>query len=291
MKRLPLCPLPIKQAKKASRIFSGPADFLSKISNLKVILKQANIPLTPVEYISIALYTAVFMFSISTLVVLLATINKLVVTQSLGISLGLGLVVFMFSFLYLKTYPKFLIGKRAKDIERNLLHALKHLLVQIKSGVSIYDAIVSIANGNYGAVSSEFKELVKEVDTGASLESALEEISIKNPSLDFRRSIWQISNGMKAGSDIGDVLEETLKTLSQQQIVTIRKYGSQLNPLTLVYMMIAVIIPALGVTFLFIFSAFSPISVTETTFYMILIGLVVLQFMYLSIIKSKRPNI
>ena len=133
--------------------------------------------------------------------------------------------------------------------------------------------------------------MIEQVDTGTSMEAALEEISIKNPSQIFRRSIWQISNGMKGGSDIGNVLREIISNISQEQVVAIRRYGSQLNPLTLVYMMIAVIIPALGTTFLFVLSSFSSLSVSEFTFYGILASLAVLQFVYLGIIKSRRPNI
>ena len=190
-----------------------------------------------------------------------------------------------------KITPKLIVKKRVANIERNLLHGLKHLLVQIKSGVPLYDGIVSITRGNYGAISDEFREMVKRVDTGTSMEAAMEDISIKNPSQTFRRSIWQISNGMKAGSDIGDVLREIISNISQEQIVSIRRYGSQLNPLTLVYMMIAVIMPALGTTFLFVFSSFSALPISEFTFYSIIAGLAFMQFIYLGIIKSRRPNI
>lgn len=292
MRRIPLCPLPLEKAKRVSRKFYRYSETIAKFSKtLKLNLEQAEIPLNPVEYVSISIFSSLFMFVVSTLIVIVVTVTRLGVARSLGLSFLIGIIVFVASFLYLKTYPKLLIKKKVKSIEKNLLHSLKHLLIQIKSGVTIYDGFVSIKKGNYGAISREFSKLVKDVDTGISMEAALEEISIKNPSLDFRRVVWQIANGMKAGSDIGNVLKEIINNLSQKQVVAIRKYGSQLNPLTLVYMMIAVILPALGITFLFIFSAFSPISVTEMTFWIILVSLAILQFMYIGIIKSRRPNV
>ena len=290
--RIPLCPLPLEKAKSVSRKFYGPADSIPKFSSsLKLNLEQAGIPLTPKEYISISIFSSLFLFVVSTLVLILITINRLAIGQSIGLSIIIGLIFFVASFFYLKTYPKLLVKKKVKNIEKNLLYTLKHLLIQIKSGIPLYDCFVSITKGNYGVISSEFEKLVKDVDTGKPIESALEEISVKNPSLNFRRSIWQISNGMKAGSDIGNLLREIINTLSQQQIVAIRRYGSQLNPLTLVYMMIAVILPSLGITFLFIFSSFSPIAVTEMTFWIILVALAILQFMYIGIIKSRRPYV
>ena len=290
--RIPLCPLPLEKAKRVSKKFSGFADSLSKFSStLKLNLDQAEIPLTPKEYLSITIFTSLFVFVVSTLVVVLLTVNRLEIPKSIGLSLIIGIVFFVVSFFYLKTYPKLLVKKKVKNLEKNLLHTLKHLLIQIKSGVPLYDAFLSITRGNYGAISSEFEKLIKNVDTGTSMESGLEQLSVNNPSLNFRRSIWQISNGMKAGSDIGNLLREIINTLSQQQVVATRRYGSQLNPLTLVYMMIAVILPSLGITFLFIFSAFSPIAVTEMTFWIILVVLAILQFMYIGIIKSRRPYV
>ena len=289
--KIPFCPLPLKRAKKASRPFSGPAETLSKLGNLKIQLEQAKIPLTPLEYTSISLFSANFTAGMVTAILIILTITRLEILKAISMSILIGIVVFIAVFFYIKSYPKLIVKRRVAEIERGLLHALKHLLVQLKAGVPLYDCLVSIAKGNYGAVSAEFGGMIEKVDTGTPLEVALEEISIKNPSQIFRRSIWQISNGMKAGSDIGNVLREIISNISQEQVVAIRRYGSQLNPLTLVYMMIAVIIPALGTTFLFVFSSFSTLPISEFTFYGILAGLAFMQFIYLGIIKSRRPNI
>ncbi len=289
--RIPFCPLPIEKAKKVSKKFSGPAQTLSKFGNLKLQLEQAKMPVSPVEYMSITLFSATFFSIIISILLIVVTATRLEISKSISLGVLVGIVIFVAVILYLKNYPKLIVKKRVANIERNLLHALKHLLVHIKAGVPLYDGIVSITRGNYGSVSDELEEMIEKVDTGTSMEDALEEISLKNPSQIFRRSIWQISNGMKGGSDIGDVLREIITNISQEQIIAIRKYGSQLNPLTMVYMMIAVIIPALGTTFLFVFSSFSPLPISEFTFYMIIIGLALLQFIYMGMIRSKRPNI
>ncbi len=289
--RIPFCPFPIEKAKKAGKIFSGPAKALSKSSKLKLDLDQADIQLSPLEYVSIAFFSASFMAILSAVLFSLLVSLRLEVAKAASMGILVGLAVFAAVFLYIKAYPKLITKKKVRDVDRNLLSALKHMMVQIKSGVTTYDAFLSISRGEYGKLSEEFGSLVNKVDTGTPMESALEDLSIRNPSMNFRRTIWQVSNGMKAGSDIGDVLNEIIINLSQQKIVAIRNYGSQLNPLTLVYMMIAVILPALGITFLFIFSSFSPIPITETTFYIIIAALALMQFFYMGIIKSRRPAI
>ena len=84
---------------------------------------------------------------------------------------------------------------------------------------------------------------------------ALEELALKNPSLDFRRTLWQVTSAIKSGADLGNTLENIVQNLSEEHKVAIRRYGSQLNPLAMMYMMLAVIIPSLGITFLIIFSS------------------------------------
>ena len=150
---------------------------------------------------------------------------------------------------------------------------------------------MSISNGNYGAVSIEFKKIVKKINSGISQIEALEEVTKNNPSPFFRRSIWQLINGMREGSDIAKVIENITKTLSEEQLIQIQNYGGQLSPLAMFYMLIAVIIPSLSVTFITVISSFisAPELVTKILFWS-LYGLVLFfQIIFLGLIKSKRP--
>ena len=277
--RIPFCPLPLRKAKRISKKFYGIAQPLIKISpGIKLDIEQAGFEMDPIEYMSIAIFSSLFMFS-------------MIFVPLFIISLAVSSVLLVVTLMYLKMYPKLIVKKRVADLERNLLHALKHIYVQVKAGVSIFETFVSISLGDYGSVSKEFKYIVKEINSGTSAEAALEELALKNPSLYFRRAIWQLSNGIKAGSDVAIVLRSIIDNISAQQKIEIRRYGAKLNPMTLVYMMVAVIIPSLGVTFLIILSTFSGMEVSETMFWAILLFLAVFQFMFIGIIKSKRPNI
>jgi pilus assembly protein TadC len=188
-------------------------------------------------------------------------------------------------------YPRLFVKRRVNDMERNLLPGLKHIYIQLKSGVPVYSSFISLSQGGYGALSEEFSELVKSVETGGNSQKEMDKMALRNPSPYLRRAIWQISNGMKAGSDMSNVLNTIIDNISKEQTLAVRRYGSQLNPLTLVYMMMAVIIPALGITMLIVLSSFSGMQITETMLLAILFGLGFMQFMYIGIIKSKRPNI
>ncbi|MBU1111663.1 MAG: type II secretion system F family protein, partial [Nanoarchaeota archaeon] len=120
-----------------------------------------------------------------------------------------------------------------------------------------------------------------------------EEAALKNPSIFFRRALWQIINGLKSGSDLGTVIQEAINGLSEEQILQIQIYGGRLNPLAMFYMMIAVIIPALGTTFIIVLSSFLSFSevLTKAIFISIFAMTTFAQIMFLGIIKTRRPNL
>ena len=103
--------------------------------------------------------------------------------------------------------------------------------------------------------------------------------------------MWQITNAMKAGSDVASSLEAIVNSLTQEQIIAIRRYGQELSPFTLMYMLIAVIMPTLGITFMIILSSFAGIKIPDITFPAILLVLTVFQYFYMGVIKTKRPSL
>jgi len=98
---------------------------------------------------------------------------------------------------------------------------------------------------------------------------------------------------MKAGGDIANVIKDVIENLSEEQLIAIQKYGSQLNPLAMFYMLIAVIIPSLGITFIIILSSFVSLSedITKTIFFALYGFVFFFQLMFIGTIKSRRPNL
>lgn len=191
----------------------------------------------------------------------------------------------------LMLYPKLLVDRRVKDVEKNWVYALRTLLVQVKSGLSLFDAMNVIVQGNYGAVSEEIRKALDEMNAGTPEGEALEKMAEANPSIFFKRSIWQLINGMEAGISIEDVLESVVQNMVEEEKNAIKKYGSKLGVFSLVYVMIGVIIPALGITFLIVLSNFPQINISENLLWLLLGLVVLLQFLYLGLMKSIRPGI
>ncbi len=257
---------------------------------LKLHLEQAQAKISSREYLSMSFASTLILFVVISIIAGFISIS---LEKSFLIGPLIALIISIFVFIEQLAYPRLLSNKRVRNLERNLLAALQDLLIQLNSGVPLFNILLNISEGNYGEVSTQFKKAVKQINAGVPQIDALEKISKETPSLFFRRTIWQIVNGMKAGSDLKSVIKEVTENLSEEQLLQIQKYGSTLNPLAMFYMLIAVILPALGITLVIILLSF--ISLSDIATKMVLWGIygfvLFFQIIFLGIIKSRRPNL
>lgn len=289
---IPFLPLSEKTAKRLARHYLGWGESISRFfPSLASDLEIAGITMEDREWLGLGFYGSIIyglaIFIISFTVLLSAGIRF---PQLFGIpfavSMGLGVVIMM----YFVFYPKLKSKRRVRDIENNLPYALRHILIQIRSGVTLFGSFVSIAWGQYGTLAEEFRKTVNQINTGKSEVAALEEMAHNNPSLFFRRILWQMINAMKSGSDIGVVLKTIVENIALEQHVAIKKYGSQLNPLALFYMMLVVIFPTLGIVFMLILFSFVGSGVNVESLLMFILGFLgFVQIMFIGLIKNKRP--
>jgi len=292
--RVPFVPFSLEKSLRLSkklRLFGIALRIKKFFPFLKDSLFESNFPYDENEYLAIALFSSLFWFL---LFFSLLGLFSILTFPTKGLMLILILSSFslsILSFFYIILYPKLISMRRIKDLEKNLLFAIRHLLIQVRSGVSLFDAMVSVSKAGYGLVSEEFNECVRKISTGVQDVEALEEIGRKNPSLYFRRTLWQIANAIKTGADIGDTLESIVRNLAEEQRVMIRRYGSQLNPLAFLYMMFGIIIPSLGITLMIILSSFSGFEIKPLFFWLILVFIIIFKFNFLGLVKSRRPSV
>lgn len=292
MKRVPLVPFPLDKAKKISRIFIGIGESASKFfPSLDWDLDQAKMEMEPREWVAIAIFSAGFYFvMLFGLMMVITRAARVMPTQGFGVSLLVGLSISGAAFFYILMYPKLLAKKKIKSVDENLPHALHHLLIQIRSGVPLFNCLVSISHGDYGRLSKEIERTVDEINTGKSEIAALEALARDNPSLYLRRVLWQVVNALKSGADVGSTIKQIVDNLAVEQTMAIKKYGAQLNPIAMLYMVFCVIMPTLGITFLLALGSFVGLSFNMEYMLLGILGfLVMFQFMLIGMIKSKRP--
>lgn len=256
---------------------------------LQLELDRANLKIEARRYLAMCLLASSFLFLFIGIMftIFLAKIDKGV----LGFVLAL-LFVLLVLFMQLN-YPKIVAARRIRKLEQELLASLRAIMIHLNSGVPLFDTMVIISHQQFGEVSTEFKKTVQKINAGVPVIQALESMALQNPSLYFRRTIWQLINGMKAGANVTVVLESTIENLSKEQIIQIEKYGSQLNPLAMFYMIVAIIMPALGMVLLLVMASFMGLSeiMLKTLFWGLLGVVAFFQVMFSGIIKSKRPSL
>jgi flagellar protein FlaJ len=290
--KIPFLPLPYEKVRGITEHFLGLGENLSKMfPSLEFDLEQSGFEISPRRWMSIALFAFMFYFLLLFgLVFLITLVARIEMQRALTVATFAGLAIGTGTFMFLSFYPKLSAQKKVGDIEKNLPYVLHHILVQVRSGVPLYDTLVSIARGDYGTLSKEMRRVVNEINTGKSEAEALEKITRETPSFFFRRVMWQIINALKSGADIGHTMKEIVENLAVEQRVAIKKYGAQLNPLALMYMLFAVIFPTLGITFLLVLASFTGLKFNLQIVLAGLLGVLVLfQFMFIGLIKSRRP--
>ncbi|MEM5816167.1 MAG: type II secretion system F family protein [Candidatus Aenigmatarchaeota archaeon] len=290
MKAIPFVPFKTNIALKFSKPFIWIADKIVKtMPSLEKNLIEAEIPLKSREYVSIAIFSSLYWFLI--LFTILNLISIILNASFTYISFIISLLISLIALFYIIFYPNYRISKKNKDIERNLVFAIRHLYLEVKSGVPLFEGLISVSKENYGFISKELEKCVKEISAGKDQINVFEELAIRTSHPTFKKVIWQITNAMKTGADLGKILGIIATELTQEQKVKIRKYGSQLSPYALMYLMLTIIVPTLGITLLVILSSFSGINIPQTFFYLILFVITIFQIMFLGLIKSQRPSV
>ena len=89
--------------------------------------------------------------------------------------------------LQLLRYPRILSGKTAELIDKHLVFALKDLLLQINSGVTLYNGLVNVVKEGYGQASKELEKVAKDVSCGIPIDKALEKMALQTKSEFLRK--------------------------------------------------------------------------------------------------------
>lgn len=251
-------------------------------SGLKTKLIQAGIQNEPEEYIKKTIFNSL-LFSITITLIFFLFIKSAWVIIMIPIILPL-------IYFYLMGYVDVKISQIKKSIDSEILYAGRFLIIEIESGVPLYDSISNIEK-NYKVIGSYFGDIINKVYLGTGLEDSIKETMVTTPSNNLRKILWQMLNSIKTGGDIAHSLNAVINQIMKEQKISVQEYGKKLNPLAMFYMMIAIIFPSLGVTMIVVLATFLGLQV-DLVFLLLIAGILgFIQFMFLNIIKSARPSI
>lgn len=256
--------------------------------NLKRKLLIADIHKKDVEYMDHLILMSVVMS------LFIALISFMILnTYNIGTywAILIFLIFLPLFFYYYIHIPDVYIYKKKKAIEYDIVFATKHIIIGVSSGIPLFDTLIGVSKG-YGEVSKEFRKIVERVTFGEPITYVLRDSAEKTPSPAFKRILIQIANAVVSGADIGESLDAIISQISKEQMLKVKEYGQKMNPIIMFYLIIAVILPTLGITFIMILFSFVSKGVTFPLYYLILISIAIglIQFLFLAYIESSRPQ-
>lgn len=294
--RLPIIFFSQERAFFLARRFREPASILARrMPDLRKDLMEAGmVNLNPIDFLSVAVFMSVFLLIL--LVVAFGTVGTLAYAkgilgrQTLYILVLAALLMPLFFFVYFIEYPKLEGGRRRSLIETQLIFATRELMIKLRSGVPIFNALLDIAMGDYGLVSSEFKVTVEEIESGIPQDTALDNLSKRVPSQSFKRTIDIMLNAMKSGSNLASTLDVINDMLVKKQQSDMQAYAGELTPLSMGYMLIAVVIPSLGMSVFLILGSLARLNVSMII-YILPPLLIIFEVLFIGLVKSRRPAV
>lgn len=261
-------------------------DLAEKIPNLEFKLRQADIAIVPEKFLK-KVFTNTIVFSVfaSGYVFFLGRekLSPLIILALMPIFL----VIF---FLYFLRLPDVRIAKKKKAIDREIVFAIRFLIIELQSGISIYKAFLNITK-NYKNIGFYTRVILDKISLGTSIEEAIKDTIDTIPSNSLQRVFYQILNSMETGSDMGGSIRSTLDQIIQEQYIQVKEYGRKLNPVAMFYMLVAIVFPSLGMTLLVVISLFLGFTLTLTMLLIFAFAMAFVQMLFLSVIKSQRPAV
>ncbi len=284
-------PISENTAKKLSAPFLGVGEFIgSFFPGYDTVLEQAGIDMGSDDYFAVSIFSSLF-YGVIIAFVIAGTLSLAKFDLAIIAGIGVGLAIGVLVFIRMLLFPTIYMQKKVASIDSNLIFGLKVVLVQLEAGVSLFDAMVIVSRNELGEMGAVFRGIAKRLNSGEKEDEVLKDVASKNSSQFLSKVLWQIVSGMKAGAPIAQVIEESLESLERYQKTQIIAYGSSLRVLTLVYMMIAVIVPAMALTFLAVMNSLPGVQISSSLFIILLVGVVVAQFMLVGFMKSRRPSL
>jgi len=200
------------------------------------------------------------------------------------------IVIWFFGFWFGLKQPLIIAHRRAIDIDREVLFAGRFILIKLHSGRPLVSALTEAAH-SYGVANKYFSEIIKDIEVGTSLEDAIERAMNNSPSMAFRKILFQIHNALRLGIDVTQSLEAVLEDITEDQLLQIQRYGKKLPSVTLLFMVVAVVFPSLGMTIATILLTFTNITMTLTSYLLVILFLIILNFMFITMFKGIRPKV
>ncbi len=283
--------LPEGVARRAGSIFREAGAFMVEfMPEIRADIVTADIDMNAEQYtVASVLSATVLAAGLFFFAYIPLSIGELAPGAEIFLAFTPALIIGFLDFFILIRYPYILSVKRAEIIERDLIYALKELILNISAGLSLFESLKKVSGSDHGIVSNEFEKVVEDTMGGMPLDDALEALALRSPSEYMRNALWQTINAVKAGTSVKEALQGIIESLIREQNRKIRNYIQELNVMIMIYMLFAVAIPTIITTVLVVLTALMGTGVTEEIYVFAVAICILVQVMLVGFIRSRRP--
>ena len=284
------------QRQKLTRFQMYLNNVVAKQRDLDALMRSQNILGTPAAFVKRMMINAIVVSAVVAVVMILLfntllsernVSNPAVVAVIIGALIGVG--AYQFAFRQFLRFPYAKAKSEGKKAENGILFAARDMIISLRSGIPLFNAMMSVSTG-YGAASKEFAKVVSLIQLGTPMADAIDQVSRSSASPTFKRIMLQASVSIKEGADVVQALEEVVDQVMQERIIELRRYGQRLNALSMFYMLFGIIFPSMGIAVLTILTTFISIFTVNTSFLILIIVFIgLLQVVFLNLMKSSRP--
>jgi len=291
--RIPLMLFSLAQSQSLGQHFRGiGVRLMSFYPNVRFDLKNLGVEIPAEHYCAAAFLSAASwgMILAFFLAITLSVVSSLPFVAKIVVSLLAGSVAMLLATVFYLIYPR-LMGKGiGTTIDKELIFAMRDMLIQISSGIPLFNVIENIGDSNYGFVSMEFKRVAVNVKGGNPLLSEIEIMAIRTQSEYLKKISWQLVAAIRSGADMTATLKNVVKVLVDYQFAISKSFNAELNFLILIFMLISAVLPTIGTTVLVIFSVFGMFGISSEVLLGIVLVSFILQAGIVSYVYTKRPN-
>jgi pilus assembly protein TadC len=145
------------------------------------------------------------------------------------------------------------------------------------------------ASKSHGIGGKFFQEIVDEINLGKPIEQALEDAHKYSASHIFQLVLRQILNSLRTGVDVSNSLRKMIDEITRQQQIEIKEYSKKLNSLVLFYLLVACVVPSLGISLFLVVGSMINLNLDITTYMVIISMLLFVQLFFIALIRSVKP--
>jgi flagellar protein FlaJ len=109
--------------------------------------------------------------------------------------------------------------KNKRELEDQLPDFLREISSSTSSGMTVYDAIKSASDGDYGKLSPELKKLSAQLSWGISVKESLDNFAKRINTPSVKRIIVTINKALEIGGNSAVVFEAAAKEIDQTKLV------------------------------------------------------------------------